>query len=822
MNTRNFLLSLTAVVGVAFGVASCQEKGEDFGPAELTVSQPAEGALTFDRTASSQEITFVATRDWTISKPSDATWIGLSSDSGAAAKGEQRVTVSVTSNDGETSASRSATLTITLGEGLKTKVISVSQEGAVAGPVVGTASGSGTEADPYNIAAVLGLFERDNIPTTQVYVKAIISEVKEIDTGSYGNATYYISDDGKTDTQFEVYRGYYLGGVKFTSADQIKVGDIVTVYGTLKLYNGTKEFDTGSKIMELNGQKATGSTTAETGTPAGTGTEADPYNVAGVRAALKGVADGETLSQIYVKGKVSKIDSTSAIYKSVYYYLSDDGKGEAESSQFYVYSGKGLNGADVTTDDLIKVGDELVVVGDAKVYKGIYEFNNKSKMVSINGQGAAVPDTPTEEITLAAANALADNTSFKTKDALVVALTTKSFIVNDGTANGYVYVAATPTVAIGDKVSFTASKTTYNGVAEYQTITDLTVQSSGSQVTYPTATDLGATCDTYTSAVPEYVTVTGTMFKDGNYTNFRVEGATKYISLANADASIYNGINEGDQVRITGYYVGTNSGKGFHTIAAVEFAKVGEAAPTLGVATEQINVAAAATSATVKVTGNVAWSASCDNAAFSLDRTSGEGAADIKVTFEANADTANAKVAHITVSTSADVATKSYTVTLTQAAAPAPGQGGMTYSYEFKSGDINAASMTATWADVAWDVAVTFPIKEYYGWDTNTTPSKGLQIGSSNNPANTIVFSTSGITGTVKSIKINTAGASQTDAKLTVKVGSTVYGTVSLTKDSTDYTFPDAGVTPTAGTISLTWELTKKAVYIKSIEIVTE
>ena len=94
------------------------------------------------------------------------------------------------------------------------------------------------------IAAGVGL---DN----KVYVQGIISQIKEVST-SYGNATYYISADGTTADQLMVYRGYNLGGEKFTAEDQIKVGDAVIVYGKLVNYNGTYEFTTGNQIYSLN------------------------------------------------------------------------------------------------------------------------------------------------------------------------------------------------------------------------------------------------------------------------------------------------------------------------------------------------------------------------------------------------------------------------------------------------------------------------------------------------------------------------------------------------------------------------------------------
>ena len=86
------------------------------------------------------------------------------------------------------------------------------------------------------------------------YIKGIISQIDEVST-SFGNATYYISDDGSTAGQLEIYRGYYLEGEKFSAEDQIKLGDEVVVKGRLQNYQGTTpEVATGSSIAILNGE----------------------------------------------------------------------------------------------------------------------------------------------------------------------------------------------------------------------------------------------------------------------------------------------------------------------------------------------------------------------------------------------------------------------------------------------------------------------------------------------------------------------------------------------------------------------------------------
>ena len=131
---------------------------------------------------------------------------------------------------------------------------------------------TGTQTDPYTVNQVLYLMENSlNDESANVYVKGKVSEIKEIST-SYGNASYYISDDGTTTDQYYIFRGYYLGNVKFTSEDQIKVGDEVIIYGKLITYNSTYEMAQGNYIYSLNGSTS-GSSTGGSETGGETGGE---------------------------------------------------------------------------------------------------------------------------------------------------------------------------------------------------------------------------------------------------------------------------------------------------------------------------------------------------------------------------------------------------------------------------------------------------------------------------------------------------------------------------------------------------------------------
>ncbi|MBR4686953.1 MAG: hypothetical protein IKP01_01465, partial [Bacteroidales bacterium] len=99
---------------------------------------------------------------------------------------------------------------------------------------------AGTVDDPYTVAdamAATAAMNEGQTSSESYYTKGIVSEIVEVST-DYGNATYFISDDGTTATQFKVFRGKYIGNMNFTSADQLKVGDEVVVYGKLKYYKG--------------------------------------------------------------------------------------------------------------------------------------------------------------------------------------------------------------------------------------------------------------------------------------------------------------------------------------------------------------------------------------------------------------------------------------------------------------------------------------------------------------------------------------------------------------------------------------------------------
>lgn len=256
-------------------------------------------------------------------------------------------------------------------------------------------TGTGTAADPFNVAGAVKYIEDGGSESELKYVKGKVVSVEQGSfDANYGSLKYYISDDGTPTNQFYVYNGYAgPNRTKFSGEDALKQGDEVVICGNLVVYSGTKEFQTGNYIVSLNGEG--GTTTPDTPTT-GKGSESNPYTVAEAIAAIKA---GAPTSEVYLTGIISEVDYYNEQYKSLSYYISDDGK----SKDMQVYSGKGLNGADFTSKNDLKVGQKVTIKGIIKSFNKngteIMEVDKNSTIIKIEGEGTGgevtpKPDTP--------------------------------------------------------------------------------------------------------------------------------------------------------------------------------------------------------------------------------------------------------------------------------------------------------------------------------------------------------------------------------------------------------------------------------------------
>ena len=131
------------------------------------------------------------------------------------------------------------------------------------------------------------------------------------------------------------------------------------------------------------------------------GTKDEPITVAKAIELINSYEDGGTSpSAAIVKGKISKIDSYNSNYKSITYYISDDG---STNNQIQVYSGKGLNGADFAAQSDLKVGQVVIVKGTLKKYVNkagavTPEIDQSSELLSIEDGAGGGSDTPGGDI----------------------------------------------------------------------------------------------------------------------------------------------------------------------------------------------------------------------------------------------------------------------------------------------------------------------------------------------------------------------------------------------------------------------------------------
>lgn len=262
-------------------------------------------------------------------------------------------------------------------------------------------TGSGTAADPFNIAAVEKYIDEGGSAETEIYVKGKVVSVKQ---GSfdpqYGSLKYYISEDGTATNQFYVYNGYAgPNRTKFSGEDALKPGDEVVICGKVDNYQGTKEFLVGNYIVSLNGQGGTTTPDTPTGEAKGTGTEADPFNSVAANNLATSLGSGEVSDkEYYIKGKIQEIkDQFAAQFGNATFYIADD----ENSQKFLIFRTYYFGGEKWKEGDgQLKIGDEVVVCAKLINYMGnTPETNQGGKLISVNGKtsiegGSETPDTP--------------------------------------------------------------------------------------------------------------------------------------------------------------------------------------------------------------------------------------------------------------------------------------------------------------------------------------------------------------------------------------------------------------------------------------------
>lgn len=342
---------------------------------EMLDVEEGEGKTEFTKEGGKAKITITTKGNgFHISIPAEAkSWLHID-DFGA-----EYVTLAADANDG---AARKATVTLsTESEGTTyTCEQTFTQEANV------LPHGENPD-DPFNVAEAIAKCQAIGSTSDGViyYAKGIISSISSVDTGSYGNATFNISDNGEDVNTITVYRSYFLNNEKFTAENQIGVGDEVVITG--KLVNYTKNNVT---TPEFSGSVYVYSIKKASNDP---GTKNNPFTISQVISFIDGGGTGE----VYVKGVVSELVSGgfSANFGNGTFWISDDGtKYGDQTKDFEAYRVYWLgNQKWVDGNDQIAVGDKVVLCGEVTKYTNsktgavTYETSqNKAYVFSVNGK----------------------------------------------------------------------------------------------------------------------------------------------------------------------------------------------------------------------------------------------------------------------------------------------------------------------------------------------------------------------------------------------------------------------------------------------------
>ena len=272
------------------------------------------------------------------------------------------------------------------------------------------AEGDGTLDNPYNVAGALQFIsglEAGVNSENAVYIKGTISSIEE-EFGSFGNATFYITDPG-TNYTFYVYRTLFLNNQNWkTGNTQIQIGDEVIICGKVVNFKGTTPETVAkeSYVYKLNDETSTGGGGGTSGTATGDGRLQNPYNPTAANQLAsslgwKSNTEYETSDNVYIKGKICKIANNGTFAASgtngnASFYISEDGK--EESDQFYCFRVLYLGNQKYTSGTDIKVGDDVIIYGKVMNYKGNTPETvmNQAYLYELNGntEGGGGGDTP--------------------------------------------------------------------------------------------------------------------------------------------------------------------------------------------------------------------------------------------------------------------------------------------------------------------------------------------------------------------------------------------------------------------------------------------
>ena len=601
---------------------SCGDKDET--PSGAPSVEIAPAALTCDATSSTQSVEVKATRDWKATPMVD--WISVNPEKGAPSNGT-KLEVTVLSNDG---ADRTGVVKVTIG--FDSKELKISQKG----------TGAATAAVVYHndFDKELAVKGSDGWKT---YLDSFDGWKNETGSGistveyAFSGMSARTNSSGTSNSQYSDYSGSGKNYLWFAKENYFHVKNITLPEGKT---NYTISF----------------------------GSERNLY-----QAADNTFVPEEFL--VYVSNDGSKWVKLEYAFPNGL----KNRRWDLASSTFTVPSGtKSLHIYIKATLASAYLMDDLDLSVAASAGTAI-DFSKGIDLGTGGSTGGGETPEPAGN-TIAAVCSAAAGSAADLKDVLVTGVTTQSYVITDETGSVLVFVKADPKVKVGDKVNVAGTTSEHNGLIQIATPTT-TVVSSNNTVTYPAPLEFTEANLADTPKKVTYVSFTGNVKKNNQYYNIFIGSVTnKDLSLSYYPGNMDEFVD--CDIKVKGWYVG---GGNHYQIVATEVEKVESTGPKFSVSTTALTAKAGDTSASFDVKGNVKWTVSSDNAAYTVSPASGDGAGTVTVKFAAN-ETDKDVTVKLTVSTSADVATKSYTVVLTHSGKSAAVTGKYTSNVKWKLG----------------------------------------------------------------------------------------------------------------------------------------
>ena len=338
------------------------------------------------------------------------------------------------------------------------------------------AKGTGTQADPFNIAAAIAKCKEvgETASTEKYYIKGIVVKGGKA-SGGYGNVTFDMGDTKDATDLFKAYQVAGTDGEKLADGYEVKAGDEVVIYGPVVNFKGNTPETTGksaAQIVTINGKK-----TSEGAATGNDGSQNKPFNIAEAIAKCKEVGETASTEKYYIKGIVVKGGKASGGYGNVTFDMGDT---KDATDLFKAYQVAGTDGEKLADGYEVKAGDEVVIYGPVVNFKGnTPETPGKSaaQIVTINGkktsEGSSSGDnTGGGEITAAFGDLDCSNlAAIKLSDGTTLAVAQEDGknapVYHEGTKIIRIYARNSMTIDAGSKkiAKVVFAYDTYNGTA---------------------------------------------------------------------------------------------------------------------------------------------------------------------------------------------------------------------------------------------------------------------------------------------------------------------------------------------------------------------